>query len=266
MTASPPPVYPHVDQEIFSGPLDLLVDEVRRQNVPIEEISMAPLAARFLAYVHAAPSRNLNLDIEWLHWAATLIQWKSRSLLPRPPEEKDSLRDPVRDELVEFLRQHRRETAEYLTEQHRLKEARLSRRPRRNFTAPDGSAEGDEDPPFWSVWDLIGQARDLARWIPGYRATHQHWVATFDIRSETITVAQMSQVLRDALASAASLPFNFLPLLFSQPTPAYRACLFLALLEMARDQEITVEQSAEEHLGPGDEFREGIWIRLTVRK
>ena len=73
---------PPVQLEAFEGPLDLLLDEVRRQNVAIENIAMAPVVARFLAYVRAATEQNLNLDIEWLHIAATLIYWKSRALLP----------------------------------------------------------------------------------------------------------------------------------------------------------------------------------------
>jgi segregation and condensation protein A len=73
---------PSVQAEDFEGPLDLLLDEVRRQNVALERISMAPIVARFLEYMRTATERNLNLDIEWLHMAATLIHWKSRSLLP----------------------------------------------------------------------------------------------------------------------------------------------------------------------------------------
>ena len=257
MTASPP--YPHVDQEIFSGPIDLLVDEVRRQNVPVEEIAMAPLAARFLEYVHAAPGRNLNLDIEWLHWAATLIQWKSRSLLPQDPRETPPGRDPVRDELARLVRQHRKEAAGHLAEQKRQAEARLSRPPD-PLLAPDLEPE-EAELPFWSVWDLIGQARDLAHWIPAYRAAHRHWEENLRVQTETVTVSQMSQVLRDALASAPSLPFNALPLLVAQPTPAHLSCLFLGLLEMVRDQEITVEQIAEGRLGPGNDLKGGIWVR-----
>ena len=46
---------PSVQVEEFEGPLDLLLDEVRRQNVSIDKISMAPITARFLEYMHTAP-------------------------------------------------------------------------------------------------------------------------------------------------------------------------------------------------------------------
>src|SRR5437660_11492816 len=91
---------PPVQLPQFEGPLDLLLDEVRRQNVAIENIAMAPIVARFLEYVATAAERNLNLDIEWLYMAATLIHWKSRSLLPRDVEG-DPQKDLIRDDLVQ---------------------------------------------------------------------------------------------------------------------------------------------------------------------
>ena len=232
------PALPSVEQEAFSGPIDLLVDEVRRQNVELEEIRMAPLVARFLAYVHGAAERNLNLDIEWLHMAATLILWKSRSLLPQDPRQAEPGRDPVREELIELIRRNRKEAAQQLGEQKRRADAQLSRSPDPLF-APDGE---EAEPPFLSVWDLLQQARALARWVSEYRATRAHWRTTFDVRPESVTVAQMSALFRDHLERADSLPFDALPLLVGQPTRAHIACLFLGLLEMARANEITLDQ------------------------
>src|SRR6185312_13971154 len=104
---------PSVRWEQFEGPLDLLLDEVRRQNVAIETIAMAPIVARFLEYVRAAAERSLNLDMEWLHMAATLIHWKSRSLLP-PEAGGQAQADPIRDGLVQQLLAHRRQAAQEL--------------------------------------------------------------------------------------------------------------------------------------------------------
>src|SRR5215470_13666470 len=93
---SPPPV----DLEVFEGPLDLLLDEVRRQNVAVEKIAMSAIVSRFLEYVETAADRSLNLDIEWLHMAATLIHWKSLSLLASGPLDETGS-DPIRDSLIE---------------------------------------------------------------------------------------------------------------------------------------------------------------------
>jgi len=151
-----------VDWVKFEGPLDLLLDEVRRQNVDIERIRMAPLVARFLGYVQAAGRRNLNLDIEWLHTASILIQWKSRSLLPHEPTAEPT-RDTIRDELIGELRRHRKEAAEELARRLARTAAQLPRGGREKLPDPAGPEEPG-DLPFTSVWDLLGQARELARW------------------------------------------------------------------------------------------------------
>jgi len=65
-------------RESFDGPLDLLLDEVRRQRIAIEDVARAPLVARYLAYLQAATALERPLDIDWILLAATLIQWKSR--------------------------------------------------------------------------------------------------------------------------------------------------------------------------------------------
>jgi len=123
------PSLPWVELAEFEGPVDLLVDEVRRQNVAVERIDMTPLLGRFLEYVRRAAERNFNLEIEWLHLAATLINWKSRSMLPQDPREDAPGRDSVPDELIELIRRHRKEAAAQLAEQKRLEDTRLRRSP-----------------------------------------------------------------------------------------------------------------------------------------
>ena len=240
---------PSVETELFSGPIDLLVDEVRRQNVALEDIDLAPLAARFLDYVRHASLAHLNLDIEWLHMAATLIQWKSRALLPRDPDARPEPADPIRQEILVQLQAHRKRLAAELALRKAGQEASFSR-PGEPQASKEG-AKDDDETPFLSVWDLTQQARELASWAREYRATVAHWRDTFDIETDLVTVAQMSQVLRDCLAQAESLPVDALPLLDSQPTPAHHFALFLGLLEMVRDQEITAEQM--------EDF-ESVWI------
>jgi segregation and condensation protein A len=121
---------PPVGWQTFDGPLDLLLAEVRRQNIAIEKIALAPLVARYLDYMRSASARKINLDIEWLHLAATLIQWKSRLLLTRPAAEPD----PVRDELIEQLLAHRKELALDLADRRASEAGHLSKGGRRDFS------------------------------------------------------------------------------------------------------------------------------------
>jgi segregation and condensation protein A len=97
---------PSIQFEQFDGPLDLLLDEVRRQNIEIRNVNMAPITARFLQYVRTAGQRNLNLNMEWLQMAATMIHWKSQSLLPGGPgAEKPPDRMP--DDLIRQILAHK---------------------------------------------------------------------------------------------------------------------------------------------------------------
>jgi len=235
------PSLPHaVDWVEFEGPLDLLLEEVRRQSVDVERIQMAPLVARFLDYVRTARQRDLNLDIEWLHTASVLIQWKSRSLLPHEPTA-EPVTDNIRDELIDQLRRHRKEAAEALASRFSRAAAQLPRGSREQFTRETGP-DNPEDWPFLSVWDLLQQARQLARWAVGYREHQQQWQKPLAIEQQSVTVEEMSQLLRASLAATESGVLEATTLLAEQPTPARRACLFLGLLEMTRAQEVAVSQ------------------------
>lgn len=204
---------------------------------------MAPLVARFLEYVHCARDRSLNLDIEWLLLAATLIQWKSRALLPEDPA-KLAEPDSVRDELVRQLLAHKKELAEELGKRKTVADASLSR-PGERPVSDDRIPEEAPEPPFVSVWDLTQQARELGRWAADYRATLSHWSQVFDVEPESVTVAEMSDVLREYVGQAETLPVDALPLIDRQLTPAHRSALFMGFLELVRNQEITADQTKE---------------------
>ncbi len=90
--------------DAFQGPLDLLLYLIRKQNLDILDIPMAPLTRQYLEYVEMMRSKNLELAAEYLVMAAMLIEIKSRMLLPRPAvvnEEEDPRAELVR-RLLEY--------------------------------------------------------------------------------------------------------------------------------------------------------------------
>ncbi|KAI5913399.1 ScpA family protein [Thauera sp. 2A1] len=97
-----PPDALQVFLEAFEGPLDLLLYLIRRANLNVLDIPMAPLTAQYLQYVEAMRASNLELAAEYLLMAAVLLEIKSRMLLPRPPRESAEEEDP-RAELVRRL-------------------------------------------------------------------------------------------------------------------------------------------------------------------
>ena len=233
MSAASPP------RETFDGPLDLLLDEVRRQRIAIEEVALAPLVARYLDYMQAAAARQQPLDMDWILLAATLIQWKSRSLLP-PPAGAPVAADPVRDEIVGLLLAHRKQAAEDLNRRLSEEAGRLSRGGDPEFREGAGAGEGN-DPPFVSVWDLTQQARHIARWAAQRRQELQQWCQSVPIEGEDITVAEMSEyLLGQFTAEVTELDASLL--LAEQPSPLRRVYLFLAMLEMARGRQLRILQ------------------------
>jgi len=102
-----PPDALEVILEAFEGPLDLLLYLIRRENLDILDIPMAPLTRQYLEYVEAMRAKNLELAAEYLVMAATLMEIKSRLLLPRPPAAESEEEDP-RAELVRRLLEYER--------------------------------------------------------------------------------------------------------------------------------------------------------------
>jgi segregation and condensation protein A len=102
-----PPDALEVVLEAFQGPLDLLLYLIRKENLNILDIAMAPLTRQYLEYVDAMRTRNLELAAEYLVMAAILMAIKSRMLLPRRPEQEAEEEDP-RAELVRRLLEYER--------------------------------------------------------------------------------------------------------------------------------------------------------------
>ena len=102
-----PPDALEIILEAFEGPLDLLLYLIRKENLDILDIPMAPLTRQYLEYVEIMRKKNLELAAEYLVMAAMLIEIKSRLLLPRPPLAAQVEEDP-RAELLRRLLEYER--------------------------------------------------------------------------------------------------------------------------------------------------------------
>lgn len=102
-----PPDALEVILEAFEGPLDLLLYLIRRENLDILDIPMAPLTRQYLEYIEVMRKKNLELAADYLVMAAMLMEIKSRMLLPRPPAAEAHEEDP-RAELVRRLLEYER--------------------------------------------------------------------------------------------------------------------------------------------------------------
>ena len=74
-----------VNLEKYQGPLDLLLDLIRKQQIDIRDIPIATITNQYLEYLEKAREMDIDIGAEFVFMAATLIQIKSKMLLPRDP-------------------------------------------------------------------------------------------------------------------------------------------------------------------------------------
>jgi segregation and condensation protein A len=101
---------PTLNLPVFEGPLDLLLHLVREHKVDIADIPIVVITDQYLAYLASMDERNLTLAGDFFVMAATLLEIKSRMLLPVPPKDAEESEDGVdpRDEIVQRLQDYER--------------------------------------------------------------------------------------------------------------------------------------------------------------
>ena len=134
--------------QVYDGPLDLLLDLIRKQNIDIYDIPIALITAQFLDYCHQLKQTDVDAAGEFIYMASLLIHIKSKMLLPRDPSDVTGAdaEDPRR-ELVERLLEHERfkAAAQMLMQKQQIEEATWSNPGHaRIFCASRRASEGDE--------------------------------------------------------------------------------------------------------------------------
>ncbi|MFV1996978.1 MAG: ScpA family protein [Acidiferrobacterales bacterium] len=102
-----PPHALEVFLDAFEGPLDLLLYLIRKQNLDILDIPVAPVCEQYMTYIDLMKGVKLELAAEYLVMAAMLAEIKSRMLLPRP-QSVDEEEDDPRAQLVRRLQEYER--------------------------------------------------------------------------------------------------------------------------------------------------------------
>ncbi|QKS31093.1 MAG: Segregation and condensation protein A [Accumulibacter sp.] len=224
-----PPDAMAVMLDAFEGPLDLLLYLIRKANVNVLDIPMAPLTDQYLLYVEAMRTRNLELAADYLVMAAMLIEIKSRMLLPRP---KAPAGDEVEDPRAELVRR--------LIEYEQMKRAAhaINELPQ---------AERDFD------WVEVWVEKSLRRRLPEVSVTdlqnawrgilqqarlHTHHL----VQREELSVREhMGAILRRLRAAGGFV--DFVDLFDATLGAPVLVVHFLALLELARERLLEMTQA-----------------------
>src|SRR5436305_4860322 len=114
--------------DVYDGPLDLLLDLIRKQNIDIYDIPIARITAQFLAYTERIKTLDVDVAAEFIYMASLLIHIKSKTLLPRDPDSPPGLQEDPRDELVQRLLEHEKfkNAAQMLLQKQHLEDAVIS--------------------------------------------------------------------------------------------------------------------------------------------
>ena len=217
-----------VDLDTFRGPLDLLLYLVKRDEVDIRDIPIARVCAQFKEYLDALQLIDVEQAGDFLVMAATLVEIKTRMLLPRPEESSEPADDP-RLELVKQLVQYKK-----FKDAAALLEARAEEQSQRLPRQPAPPPASSAPPPLKPVelWDLVSAFGRLMR-------------ETLALQAQTISIDEtplhvyMDMVLA-RLQAEKRLPFSAL---FTPPHTRGRLVgLFLAILELTKRRRVIPEQ------------------------
>ena len=224
----------NVHLEHYDGPLDLLLDLIRKQQINISDIPIARITQQYMDYMQRATESNVELSAEFIYVAATLIHIKSKMLLPRDPElEKEDPAEDPRAELVDKLIEHERfkEAAEMLHQKRVIEEAIFSNPQMKLF-----EEEADDNTGLQvSLFDLVKVFETVLE-----RAKAK---PVYEIGGDDVTVPDMIQYMKGLFRAKPGEVQSATAMFERQTSRKAMICLFLAILEMAKRQVIEFAQT-----------------------
>lgn len=245
---------------VFEGPLDLLLHLVKINEMEIEDISIFTITRQYIDYLNAMTDLDLDVAGDFLVMAATLLNIKSRSLLPQREEEQQEDEEEV-DEILSASDLIRR-----LVAYRKIKEAASSLRHleqansgvfyRAQVISIVPGAEDENELPRQDIRALFDAFSRVLSQIRQSPAEHHVVRERFTVEEK---IADLRTRLRDAVAAGQGAQINMARLFERSGDKEEIVCFLLALLEMARLREITIAQA-----GPGDDILIAPWDEQVV--
>ena len=226
--------------QVYDGPLDLLLDLIRKQNIDIYDIPIARITSQFLEYTQHLKQVDVDAAGEFIYMASLLIHIKSKTLLPRDPTDVagGESEDPRR-ELVERLLEHERfkAAAQMLLQKQQIEEATWTNPGMKNFRRDTQEAGADE---LDLEQEIAADTVDLVRVFQDilFRMRER---PVLDVDEDSVTVAQMIDYVKRRLLMEDK-PISLRRLLHNTHTERSLICMFLAMLELVRLQAVLLHQ------------------------
>lgn len=228
----------------YEGPLDLLLSIVRRNELPIAELPLAPIAAQYLTYIQEAEALDVNLGMEWIDMAARLIHWKSSSLLPSDPAIPDpgaTLAQELRRELTTLSEAQLSKTKDFLVDRREELERMWTHSSENGFL---------EQPPleeetFASLWTVRRKAQAI-RDIFQKRRQLKNAAFVTDLDSTSVEEMRLAALL-ELETVEPGVWFSAASWFHKAGTSERRISLFLALLELAFSGEVRIDEDTVDY-------------------
>src|ERR1700722_2404011 len=224
-----------VNIPLYEGPLDLLLDLIKKQEMNINDIQISLITAQYLEYLHKLEELNVDVSADFIYMAATLIYIKSKMLLPPDPlgETEDAAGDP-RAELVQRLVEHEKfkNAAQLLYQKQQIEENVWSK--------PDKSLYNDEG----TEGELVVSLVDLVKVFQQVLERRKE-VARIELQHEQFTVAQMIAQLRGQILGSDDSSVNLVKFFEACPSRHAMIVAFLAVLEMVKLQALAIVQEKQ---------------------
>jgi segregation and condensation protein A len=246
--------------QTYEGPLDLLLDLIRKDQVNIYDIPIAQITSQYMEYMAKAAALDIELSSDFIYMAATLIHIKSKMLLPKDPElDAISPEADPRQELVERLVEHQKykDAAEMLQQKRLLEEAAWSNPQIRQFLTDEEVLNPGLDVSLFDLVKTFQQVLERAKSRPIY-----------EVGKEDVNVPDMIRFLRDTLIRAPrNHAISVTELFETQRSQRAILCLFLAILELVKRQAIHLQQReafADILVQAADNFEEALGSEQAI--
>jgi len=222
------------DIQDFEGPLDLLLHLIRKNQMDIKDIAIAPITRQYIEYIRLMTTLNLEMAGEFMIMAATLIHIKSKMLVPVSPSEVEEEGEDPRDLLIQRLLEFERykQAAGVLRQQYEIRTATWIRP---DAVVPKFKDDTGEEMLEAGLFDLVSAFKEL---LDRRKLLVQH-----EIEGEGKTLDQAIADLLGMIKAGESL--EFMTVFESLNTKAEMILMFVALLELIRLKRVKVYQRSQ---------------------
>ena len=215
----------------FEGPLDLLLHLIKKENISIFDISIEQIIKQYLDYINKMNEENLDITSEYLVMATELIELKSKMLLPNKTEEIEEEIEEATNDLINRLLEY--DKYKNMTEELRNLESIRSKIYTRE----------SEELLNYTNNDVIDYGIDLDDLVNAFQKFLKYKEMTkplnTKIEKKEYSVDERCLEIRDKIKIKGNLKFEDL---FEVITKEYVVVTFLAILSMAKKQEISINQ------------------------